>query len=112
MSLAVWVAMIKNFRSPALERAYKGDARRVNPNLATRIRNILRTLNRADALEDIEKLTGFHALRQNRAGEYAVTVTRNWRITFTVGVETSIDPNTKEQQEEFHVYDVDYEDYH
>lgn len=42
---------------------------------------------------------GFHALTGNRKGSYAMTVTRNWRLTFT-----KIDEHT--------VADLDLEDYH
>lgn len=42
---------------------------------------------------------GFHALRGDRKGTYAMTVTRNWRLTFT-----KVDDET--------VADLDLEDYH
>lgn len=42
---------------------------------------------------------GFHALTGDRKGSYAMTVTRNWRLTFT-----KIDEQT--------VADLDLEDYH
>jgi len=41
---------------------------------------------------------GFHPLSGNRKGQYAVTVTRNWRITFAW-----------ENSDAVH---VDFEDYH
>lgn len=42
---------------------------------------------------------GFHALTGDREGYYAMTVTRNWRLTFTM-----IDDET--------LADLDLEDYH
>jgi len=42
---------------------------------------------------------GFHALTGNRAGTFAMTVTRNWRLTFT-----KVDEQT--------IGDLDLEDYH
>ena len=41
-----------------------------------------------DAAESFDELAvppnfGFHALKANRKGEFAMTVTRNWRLTFT-----------------------------
>jgi proteic killer suppression protein len=42
---------------------------------------------------------GFHSLTGDRAGTYALTVTRNWRMTFT-----KIDEQT--------IADLDLEDYH
>ncbi len=42
---------------------------------------------------------GFHALSGDRAGTFAITVTRNWRLTFT-----KVDDHT--------IADLDLEDYH
>lgn len=42
---------------------------------------------------------GFHALKGDRKGSYAMTVTKNWRLTFTMVSETIIT-------------DLDLEDYH
>ena len=42
---------------------------------------------------------GFHALTGNREGTFALTVTRNWRLTFT-----KVDEHT--------LADLDLEDYH
>jgi proteic killer suppression protein len=39
-----------------------------------------------------------HPLKGNRRGRYAITVTRNWRITFRLRGNT--------------ITDVDFEDYH
>ena len=41
---------------------------------------------------------GFHALKGDRREQYAVTITRNWRITFCWSGEDATD--------------VDFEDYH
>lgn len=42
---------------------------------------------------------GFHPLTGNRKGVYAMTVTKNWRLTFTKVDERTVD-------------DLDLEDYH
>jgi len=42
---------------------------------------------------------GFHPLTGNRSGEYAMTVTRNWRLVFGLNDEGAI-------------IDMDIEDYH
>lgn len=57
-----------------------------------------------DAAENIDELAtppnfGFHPLTGRRKGTYAMTVTRNWRLTFTV-------------TDEIAVADLDLEDYH
>jgi proteic killer suppression protein len=54
--------------------------------------------------ESIEELNippnfGFHALSGDRAGTFAMTVTRNWRLTFRL-----VDNDT--------IADLDLEDYH
>lgn len=95
-----------------MQKVFAGDVRRVQPNVAQRIEAILEALDAATSPDDLTGLAGYHALKGNRQGIYAVTVTRNWRITFGVGTETVVDPDTKEEWEEFHVYEVDYEDYH
>jgi proteic killer suppression protein len=41
---------------------------------------------------------GFHALKGDQAGRFAVTVSRNWRITFAFDGEDAVE--------------VDLEDYH
>lgn len=57
-----------------------------------------------DTAEDISELAvppnfGFHALKADRKGEFAMSVTRNWRLTFT-----QIDDRT--------IGDLNLEDYH
>lgn len=104
--------MIKSFGDRITERVFNGDRRPVNPNLAPRVAAILDTLEFAQSQDDVAGLPGYHALRGNRAGAYAVTVSRNYRVTFITGTETVVDPDTKEEREEFHVYDVRFEDYH
>lgn len=57
-----------------------------------------------DAAEGFDELAvppnfGFHALKGNRKGEFAMAVTRNWRLTFT-----RVDSRTIGQ--------VNLEDYH
>lgn len=57
-----------------------------------------------DATESLDELAippnfGFHALSGNRKGTYAMTVTRNWRLTFIV-------------TDKMTIADLDLEDYH
>jgi proteic killer suppression protein len=56
------------------------------------------------AVANVEELRippnfGFHPLVGNRTGVYAMTLTRNWRLTFTVTANQSL-------------ADLDLEDYH
>jgi proteic killer suppression protein len=92
--------MIASFRSRALTRCWeRSESRRLPPASVERIRLILDRLNAATEPQDLDLPGfGFHALKGGRKGEFAVVVTRNWRITFG--------------WEEGEAIDVDLEDYH
>ncbi len=75
--------MIKRFRSKALKLAFDGNTSKLIPNVAQRIVDVLDELNGATSLDDLRDLTGFHELKGDRAGEYAITITANWRLTFS-----------------------------
>ena len=65
-----------------------------------RIRRILTALIGAANLEQANTMPGWklHPLKGNRAGTYALAVSGNWRLTFTIkGNE---------------IFDLDLEDYH
>lgn len=92
--------MIKSFRHKGLKRLFEtGERRGVAPDLADRLRRRLDVLNRARSTRDLG-LPGYglHQLKGNRAGTWSVTVSGNWRVTFTFEGESA--------------FDVDLEDYH
>jgi toxin HigB-1 len=92
--------VIRSFRSKALKRfAETGDSRRLSIQKQARVRLILNALEAATQPEDVN-LPGlrFHRLTGDRKGEYAVSVSGNWRITFRWDGED--------------IVDVDLEDYH
>ncbi len=64
-----------------------------------RVKRILFVLDQAETLQEID-MPGFrlHPLTGDRKGRWAITVTKNWRITFRF--------------ENGDVFDVDLEDYH
>lgn len=66
-----------------------------------RVRNMLAYIAAAGSFEElgIPPNFGFHPLTGNRKGRYAMTVSRNWRLTFT-----KVDEQT--------IADLDLEDYH
>jgi len=66
-----------------------------------RLTDMIAFINAAVAFEhlSIPPNFGFHALTGDRAGEYAMTVTKNWRMTFT-----KVDDQT--------IANLDLEDYH
>ena len=76
--------MIASFRSRALKRFWeRSEMRKLRPASVERIPLILDLLDAATAPGDLDLPgLGFHPLRGNRKGEFAVLVTRNWRITF------------------------------
>jgi toxin HigB-1 len=92
--------MIASFSSRALKRFWeRSDPTRLPPQFVSKIALILDALDVATEPGDMNVIGfGFHPLKGNRRGEYAVTVTRNWRITFRWKDEEAID--------------VDFEDYH
>ena len=92
--------MIVSFRHRGLKRLFeRGDRRRINPIYIERIELILADL---DAANDIRHLRrpGYrlHELQGKLSGFYAIDVSSNWRIVFTI--------------EAGQVFDVDLVDYH
>lgn len=78
-----------------------GKPKGLDAQLVGRLRNMIAFLI---AAEDVEELKippnfGFHILKGDRAGTAAMTVTRNWRLTFRF--------NDDDQ-----IIDMDLEDYH
>jgi proteic killer suppression protein len=92
--------MIASFKSRALKRYWtKNDASGIRPDWVAKVRIVLSRLDAAAKPEamDIPGLR-FHALTGDLASRYAVTILRNWRITFGWDGDDAID--------------VDMEDYH
>ena len=77
----------------------KGNAKGVIE--ATRVIDMIAFLVSASGLDElgIPPNFGFHPLMGDRQGTYAMTVTKNWRLTFTMADDTTI-------------ADLDLEDYH
>jgi proteic killer suppression protein len=92
--------MIRSFRSRALKRFWtRSDASGLRPDWARKIERQLTLLDQAARAEDMNVVTfGFHALTGDQAGRYAITVSRNWRLTFAFDAQDAIE--------------VDLEDYH
>ncbi len=76
--------MIKRFRHNGLERFFRtGDTSGINPQQAARLRRLLTSLN-ASAGPGGMSLPGYrlHPLKGDREGEWAVSVSGNWRLVF------------------------------
>ena len=91
---------ITSFRHKGLERFFAtGNKVGIQARHANRLRLVLGRLNAATAPRDMDLPgLGLHELRGARKGTWAVKVSGNWRITFSVLGKD--------------VANVDYEDYH
>ncbi|MBX3492159.1 MAG: type II toxin-antitoxin system RelE/ParE family toxin [Parvibaculum sp.] len=92
--------MLKSFKSKALRKFWeRSDTSGLRPDWIARIERQLDALDQATRPEDVDLPGfGFHALKGNLAGRYALTVSKNWRLTFAFDGED--------------ITDVDLEDYH
>ncbi len=92
--------MIVSLKSKKLERAFENDDQRGLPR--GKVDKIKRILARLDEITQPSQMNlpgfGLHPLKGNRAGQWSVEVSGNWRIVFRV--------------EEGNVHEVDLIDYH
>lgn len=92
--------MLRTISNKALSRFWtRGDPSGIRADWVLKVKIILDALNAA-AVPDDMNLPGFrfHSLKGDRAGYFAVSVSRNWRITFRFDDGDAVD--------------VDLEDYH
>jgi proteic killer suppression protein len=92
--------MIKTFRHKGLGQLFEaGRSRGVSADLSRRLIRQLDLLNRTASPADMN-LPGYrlHELKGSRKGTWSVTVSGNWRLTFSF--------------RDGDAYDVDLEDYH
>ena len=78
--------MIKKFKHKGLRNLFEsGVSSGIQPQHATRLRQILALLETADSIQDME-LPGLnlHELKGHRKGTYAIKVSGNWRVTFKI----------------------------
>lgn len=93
---------IENIRHKALRRfAEAGSSKGLPSESVERLRNMLAYLFAVAAAEElfVPPNFGAHRLTGDRAGTWALTVTRNWRLTFRINEAGAIE-------------DMDLEDYH
>jgi proteic killer suppression protein len=93
---------IESIRHKALCRfAETGAAKGLPAGSVERLRNMLAYLTAAEVEEELKVPPNFgaHRLTGDRKGEWALTVTRNWRLTFRINDAGAIK-------------DMDLEDYH
>lgn len=90
--------MIKSFRHKGLKRFFSnGEVRGIQKKQAARIARILDLLDNASAAEQLH-IPGYalHPLQGDRQGEWAMTVSGNWRITFRFEGEDAVDVNLED----------------
>lgn len=92
--------VIKTFRHKGLRRLFEDDdGSKLPPDMLTRIRVILSTLQAAQEIEGMNLPTfRLHLLKGERKDFFSVTVRANWRIIFRF--------------EDGDAFDVDFVDYH
>lgn len=90
--------MIETFKHKGLERFFtESDKRAIPAQSAARIVRMLDRLDASIRAEDMD-IPGykFHALKGDRAGEYAVSVTGNLRITFAFDGQNAVAVNLED----------------
>lgn len=76
--------MIISFKSRSLRRYWtRNDTTGIRPDWLPRIRRQLNAMEIATSPEELDQPGwGFHRLKGDQAGRFALTVSRNWRLTF------------------------------
>ena len=90
--------MIRRFKHKGLARFFRmGDHRGIPAQFGPRIERMLDRLDACVRPGDMD-VPGyrFHPLKGRRAGEYAVAVSGNWRVTFRFDGEDAIDVNLED----------------
>jgi proteic killer suppression protein len=89
-----------SFRHKGLRHFFeKGRVTGIQPAHVTRLRMVLTALDTATRINDMD-ISGFalHPLKGRRSGQWAISVSGNWRVTF--------------EFRDGNAYELDYEDYH
>jgi proteic killer suppression protein len=75
---------IEHFSHKGLRELFAGaKTGRIDTRLHGKLVDMMDVLDAATDPKDLMGVGGFHALRGDRKGEYAMTVTGNWRLTFS-----------------------------
>ena len=90
--------MIRRLKHRGLERFFvKGDHRGIPAQFGSRLERMLDRLDASVAPEDMD-LPGcrFHPLKGSRTGEFATSVSGNWRLTFRFDGKDAVDVNLED----------------
>jgi toxin HigB-1 len=94
--------IIRSVSHKGLRRLFEtGSTAGLPANAISKIEAILSFLSDAPGIEAVQKLELWkaHQLKGDRKGTWSLSVTRNWRLTFSINDDGDID-------------DLDFEDYH
>ena len=94
---------IKNIVHKGLRNFVKyGDTKGLHPSTIPKIRRIISFLQDMKYADELYAIPNWkaHILSGNRKNVWSLTVTRNWRITFSI------------HENEIEIIDLNYEDYH
>ena len=85
--------MIRSFRHKGLQRFWtRSDTSGLRPDWIARTGRLLEALDLARSPQDMAFVgSGFHALRGDLKGRYALIISRNWRLTFAWDGEDAVD---------------------
>jgi proteic killer suppression protein len=90
---------VYSFAKKGLEEIFRtGRTKRIGAEYVKRLRLVLDYLDGATGPGDLQGVSGFHSLSGERAGQYAMRISGNWRLTFRF--------------RDGDVVDIDFEDYH
>ena len=92
---------IRSVRHKGLKRYIEeDDARGIRPDLVNRVRNILAVLISSPDMNGVSGPPGWriHQLTGDRAGDWSISASGNWRITFEIEADE--------------ILNLDLEDYH
>ncbi len=93
---------VESVSHKALRRFFEtGETKGLNAQITPRLSRMFQFLGAVQSEEELRSPPnyGAHPLKGDRAGEWALTVTKNWRMTFKL-------------TEDFEIIDLDLEDYH
>lgn len=97
--------MIRTIRHKGLRELFEsGRTRQIDSRQHKVILEALDFLDEALSTEMMAGYRGFHALKGQRKGQYAIKVTANFRMTFEIA--------DGDDASAIYIEDVDYEDYH
>ncbi len=92
---------IVSFKHKGLRRLFeRNESRGLPQDRIEKLRQILTAIDSAETLDELDTMPGWrlHQLVGDRAGTWSISISGNWRLTFTI--------------EDEQVHNVDLEDYH